>query len=457
MRKVLLLIMCFAVYTSSAQQGGASFSLDAPGSVVAGNEFEVTLIFKKGDLKDYSRFSQDLPLGFTASNVISPNADFTFSDQRIRIIWLKLPDEDQVEVKYAIDVHERLSGKLELSGTFAYVHESERAYISLPEPVIVNILPNPEIDEELVVDISEFHTIITPEPVTETTPQPGSSDYAMVLRQKPLTGQNGIVYVSLLLRNPEGSTFLKLEESIPGGYSFESIESGGAVVSHAASLARFVWMRPPVSPVLLVKYRLVPILEKDQEPLVLSGIYTYTEDGESVTATAREVDVDLASLNSRQQADFLKTGALPEGLAEMHSTGSVAYGKESAASVREAEKTVSSAGRGTEQTSLGSRRSSGPPMINIAPLDAVDGISFRVQVAAVKNPYFAGVLFAENELLRDVKVEKEGVWSKYTLGPLSTYDDAVRMKNRIINETSINSAFIVAYRNGVRIPVNTVR
>ncbi len=319
MKKVLLLLMCFAVYPLTAQQGGVSFSLDAPENVVAGNDFEVTLTFNKGDLKDYSRFSQDLPPGFTASNVISPNADFTFSDQRIRIIWLKLPDEQEIEVQYAIDVHERLSGKLELSGTFAFVHEGERAYMSLPEPVEVNIQPNPNIDQELVVDISEI----------------------------------------------------------------------------------------------------------------------------------------------------LKTGTIPEGLSEVRTTAakksepvSKAPVKMAAASeqaVVAAEKPVVTAGSDAGRSASGARSGTGPSVIDIAPLEAVGGVSFRVQVAALRNPYFVSVLFAENELLRDVKVEKEGGWSKYTVGPLSTYEDAVKLRRRIVNETAVKSAFVVAYRNGMRVPVQSVK
>jgi uncharacterized membrane protein (Fun14 family) len=315
MRQILLLLFCVVVFSStlSAQEGGVSINLDAPGNVVAGNDFEVTLRFNKGDLKDYSRFSQDLPPGFSASNVISPNADFTFTDQRIRIIWLKLPDEQEVEVKYAIDVHERLSGKLELSGTFAYVREGERAYMSLSEPVIVNILPNPDIDQGLVVDISEFHTISTLEATTEASTAPDNFDDAMVVGQEPVTKTTAAV-------QPEGSAGRVAGRSVPG-----------------------------------------------------------------------------------------------------------------------------------------TRSGAGPSVIDIAPLEAVSGVSFRVQVAAVRNPYFASVLFAENELLRDVKVEKQGGLNKYTAGPLSTYEDAVRLKNRITNETPVTTAFIVAYRNGVRVPVHTVK
>ena len=339
MKIAILFLMCFISFAVFGQQEAVDFSLEAPENVVAGNEFEVTLTFKKGDLKDYSRFSQDLPSGFTATNVISPNADFTFADQRIRIIWLKLPDEKEIQVKYAVDVHERLSGKLELTGTFAYVHEGERSYMNLSEPVVVKILPNPDIDQDLVVDIGEFHTI-------------GAS---------------------------------------------ENID-------------------------------------------------------------------DLASLNTAQQEEFLKTGAVPKDLEDV---GKVLADKKEAEvkkSVKESEKesarslvTVRDIDNEKSVGSTTSVKTSGPTVIDIAALEAVSGVSFRVQIAAVRNPYFTNVVFAGHDLLRDVKIEKINGWNKYTVGPLTSYEEANRLKNRINNETVVESAFVVGYQDGKRVPVDTLR
>jgi hypothetical protein len=462
MKIVVLFLMIIAAIPLSGQQETVSFNLDAPESVVAGSEFEVTLTFIKGDLKDYSRFSQDLPEGFTASNVVSPNADFTFSDQRIRIIWLKLPDEQEVEVKYAIDVHERLSGKLELTGTFAYVNMGERAYLNLPEPEVVNILPNPDIDQSLVVDISEFSTIGTSvdsvDPVTEAV----AEEFAKVVRQEPVVGANGIVQVNLLVSNPLGSNYLKLEESIPGGYSFESVEANGAVVSQASSLARFVWMRPPTASVFTVKYRLVPILESNQDPLVIDGELTYTQDGESRVATARQVDVELTSLNTLQQTAFLKTGEVPDGLTQLATPDAGKAGSEKKESVdeRSGEIVVRTdkpiAGAHSRRSSDVTKRA-GPSVIDIPSLEKTNGVTFRVQVAAVRNPIFGRVIFADYELLRDVKVEKDNGWHKYTVGPLASYEDAVRLKNQVETETPVDEAFVIAYRDGTRVPVGTVR
>lgn len=447
-KQVIFLVFLVTFLPLPAQQGEVSFVLEAPEEVTAGEDFEVELTFRKGDLEDYSRFSQDLPMGFAASNISSPNADFTYSDQRVRIIWLKLPEEDEVQVKYAISVDERLSGELELTGTFAYVVNGERAYLNLPRPRIVRIRPNPAIDPSLVVDVSDF-----PEMIRQDMAGPGVREaFATVIRQQPVVEPNGLVYVTLLIQTPAGTSYLKLEESIPGGYTFEALDANGAVVSRASSLARFVWMRPPDESLFTIRYRLVPILEEEQQPVVIQGSLSFTEDGATKEVRPRQVDVDLASLGKEEQLTLLATGTTGAG-EEMSSTTGTPTG-----SVRQPD-----AGTRVRQARMpdtpaspvaGSAGASSVGGIEV--LQPVEGLVFRIQVAAVKYPIYADSFFRSSALFRNVKVEKIDGLHKYTVGPASSYAAAEQMKDRINLQTPVNDAFIVAYRDGRRVPVEDV-
>ena len=140
-------MICLPV-TLSGQE--VEISLDHSDQVKAGEVFEVTVTINKGSLTDYSRFSQDLPLGLTATNVSSPNADFSFDNQRIRIIWLKLPEESEVKVTYNIMVNERLKGTFVLGGVFAYVVAEERKFLNFEKSTEINIISNPSVDPAMV-------------------------------------------------------------------------------------------------------------------------------------------------------------------------------------------------------------------------------------------------------------------------------------------------------------------
>ena len=156
---------CLAVFlislTASLSGQDVRISMDHPEIVNAGDDFEVTLIINKGPLKDYSRFSQDLPPGLTATNVSSPNADFSFDQQRIRIIWLKLPEGQEIRVKYRISVDARLKGTFRLGGVFAYVVDDERKFLNLDQQQPISIVPNSSINQAMIVDIEDFDDTAT--------------------------------------------------------------------------------------------------------------------------------------------------------------------------------------------------------------------------------------------------------------------------------------------------------
>ena len=161
---VFLLSLAFTLSGQDVQ-----IYMEHPESVNAGEEFEVTVTINKGSLTDYSRFSQDLPLGLSANNVSSPNADFSFDEQRVRIIWLKLPESNEIKVSYRISVDARLKGPFTLRGVFAYVVDDERKFINLNQQNPINIVPSRSVNQAMIVDISDFKGGNAPVPATTAT------------------------------------------------------------------------------------------------------------------------------------------------------------------------------------------------------------------------------------------------------------------------------------------------
>src|SRR6056297_2404736 len=123
---VLLLSFVVLSFFSWIPTQDIRVNMDVPTEVRAGEEFIVTLQIYKGDLESFSRYTQSLPYGLTAERLNTANADFSFDEQRVRIIWLKLPPEDSITVSYKVKIDPRLTGSFELSGDFAFVNENER-------------------------------------------------------------------------------------------------------------------------------------------------------------------------------------------------------------------------------------------------------------------------------------------------------------------------------------------
>ncbi|MCK5134304.1 MAG: hypothetical protein KAR19_00850 [Bacteroidales bacterium] len=439
-----LVISMFCVSFSLNGQE-VEISIDHPDQVKAGEVFRITVNINKGSLTDYSRFSQDLPPGLTAINVSSPNADFSFDNQRIRIIWLKLPEESKVTVAYNIMVNERLKGSFILGGVFAYVVEDERKFLNFEKSSEITIIPNPSVDPALVVDIRGFKA------ATESAPAVAEQEvYAMAIRQKPQLLNSGGYLVRLLVKNPSESKYAKIEETIPSGYMFEEVDSHDGIVSFAASTVKFIWMKLPEEPEFEVVYRLVPKRNEPQADMLIEGLLTYSHVNENKLTEVKEVDVAMEDLSVADKRNMLLTGEIPRDAR-----------KSSAVSQKETVTTTTPVVKETKPVETAVRQKpaavSEKVIDNSRMLSAGTGVYFRVQVAANRRAFDARTYFRNAGVDQEVLVEQHDGLYKYTAGSFSSYDQAVAYKKRINRLSSVSGCFVVAYRDGKRIPVTAVR
>ncbi|MDX2429723.1 MAG: SPOR domain-containing protein [Bacteroides sp.] len=437
---IALVCLSFSVWAQEVD-----ISIDHPETVKAGEIFEVTVSIDKGSLTDYSRFSQDLPLGLTATNVESPNADFSFDNQRIRIIWLKLPDVEEIKVSYNIMVDERLKGKFILGGVFAYVVDEERKFLNFEKSDEITIIPSTTIDQALIVDIKDFKGGPTGAPVAVAT---GEEPYAMAVRQKPEVLSSGGYFVKVLIKNPSGSKYAKIEEIIPSGYLFESIDPHDGIESFSSSTVKFIWMKLPGEAEFEVSYRLVPKRDEPQGEMDIKGELTYSAGNNNKIVPIKQVDVDLSSLSLADKRNLLETGEIPV------STGLSAgteKNEKAEKPVPVVEKKVPPPKKAVV-TPLPSP-ASGDVIVNTRVLGAESGVYYRVQITANRSAFDARSLYNQAGVDQEVFVEEHGDFYKYTAGSFTSYDQAVRYRDQLETNPEIEGAFVVSYKDGKRIPI----
>ena len=440
MMKYLSHCLVISMFSLSMMVSGqeVNISIDHPSRVNAGEEFTVSVTISKGSLTDYSRFSQDLPLGLSATNVSSPNADFSFDNQRVRIIWLKMPGSDQVTISYRIMVDPRLKGSFMLGGVFAYVVDDERKFLNFNQNDLITIVPNPSVDPSLVVDIEDFEG-------GEAAPIVARSGelFAMALRQKPELLNNGSYLVRLLVNNPSGSKYAKIEETVPFGYIVEEVNSNDGIVSHAASTVKFIWMKLPQTTEFEVVYRLVPKQNEPQGDMIIDGMLTYTAGNDNRIVEIKEMDIYLPEMSQVQKRNLLATGAIP-----------ARTGRSNASATTQTE-VVKTRPPATGTSVPGS--ASGKVIMNTKVLDYGSGAYYRVQLSANRTAVDAVSHYREVGVDKEVLVEQHQGYYKYTVGPFSTYEQAVSYKNRMDAMSGIDGAFVVAYRDGRRVSGSSVR
>ena len=144
-----------------------------------GNEFTVELNINKGNLSGFAKLLETLPAGFTASALDSKGASFTFSDQKVKFVWVSMPSEPEFKVTYKIASAVSPINQV-VDGIFSYIENDETKKYTIPTTIIGTegttppaiALNTPEKKEEPKVETPATPVeTLTPTPVvTEVTP-----------------------------------------------------------------------------------------------------------------------------------------------------------------------------------------------------------------------------------------------------------------------------------------------
>ncbi len=421
---------------SSFLNGGVTVKMEVPDVIDAGTEITVNVTIHKGKLTGFARFQQDLPYGFTAVVKNSANADFSFQDQKVRLIWLRVPDAEEINISYTLIANERLKGKIDLNGRFSYIENNERHSVDL-QPQMLAINPSPNVDPALVVDVRDYAKMVDSKVLA-------SAPRVVCLRQVPVWMQEDNMFLVTLLVNKEAiQKFAKIEENVPEGYTAANIDSKGGIFTFKDQQAKFIWMDLPAEPYFTVTYKLIPDegMTVDRSKMQVAGAFSYMVGDKTMTTDIIERDERLAGL-SQSQVDAILKGIVPSAMEQpvliasaTDATPSEVVASQGTVSSTSARKPVVANGNAGDM------------------LTPESGVYYRVQIAAGHKPVNAQRFFRKYKLDYSVMKEMHDGWFKYSVGSFAEYKDARDYRVHLSNTSALNDAFIAAYNNGKRITV----
>lgn len=452
MAKILLpFFNLFVILVLQLFPGDVSITLQAPSSVTAGTEFDVLITLNKSQLEGFSRFQQNIPPGLEAISASSANADFSFSENRLRLIWLRMPQQDEVTVTYRIKVDPRLKGTFDLGGKFSYIDDNERKSVDVT-PQYITIMPSPDVDPSLIVDISEFEKRYIP----RVTPVSEEAVNIACIRQKPYSGNGGDEYiVKVLVHKEDKQKFAKVEETVPDGYTAVALDTRDAIFTFKNQTAKFLWMNLPVDKYFTVSYRLIPQNQAKLEPPRLNGTFSYMAEDKTISIPIAEKDLDLLALSGSEVADLVtEVKNQPAELLADETETTVAVTKEPAKEEPVTviqpvkEEPLAEATPARKET-----RKTGAKNSLSYTLEPEAGVYYRVQVAAGHKAVNVERYFKKYNLGKEVRKEMHEGWHKYSIGSFTIYKEARDYRVHVWNTTPVKDAFVSAYNSGTRITV----
>ncbi|NVO09668.1 MAG: SPOR domain-containing protein [Bacteroidales bacterium] len=421
-----------------------SLSVGVPSEVNAGAEFDVELNLKKGSIESFARFQQDLPNGLTAQVVDPSNANFTFENQKIKIIWLKLPSEKDIKVLYRLRVDERLKGQFDLKGFFSYIEGNERKSINITSSTI-NIKPSLRIDPNLIVDIQEFQQMVPVQPPVSLV-----AKNVRCIRQVPsLIGTANEYTVNILVNKGSTEKFAKIEEDIPQGFKAEPVHTKDAIFTFKNQKVKFLWMNLPAEQRFVVSYKLIPINKDEGKQLTLKGTFSFIVNEATQVIDIVQKEVDLSNLDPKNIEGIIASVPNPTFSSTVSQGGvaSKSYTEPSVDGGKEIEIKY--------QKIEGKKQVTSKRVFDLKPymLEPEKGVYYRVQIAAGHKPVNIKQYFKRYKIPQEVRTEEHEGWYKYSVGSFPAYKEARDYRVNLWKTTTINDAFVAAYNNGTRITV----
>jgi hypothetical protein len=434
----MLVMLFLSVFTGEE----VTLNLKAPREVSAGSEFDVVVTLNKGSFESFARYQQELPRGLSAQLVESNNASFSFEDQKVKFIWLRLPTDKEFKISYRVKVDERLKGKFDIKGLFSYIDGNERKSSQVSVDNIL-IQPSTRIDPNLIVDISEFQRVIPAQPPVSLL-----ASNVKVARQTPFyTGEANDMSVRILVNKGNTEKFAKIEEDIPQGYTAEALQTRDAIFTFKDNKAKFLWMNLPSDKRFIVSYRLMPINGQGEVDLKIKGTFSFIVNDVTRVIDIIQRDADFSNLDPSYLDNIL--ASIPTN----EITPSELRGS--------ATSTSYTAGEGGKEFEVKYQKIEDKPRTSAKPieldkqhmLEPEEGVYYRVQIAAGHRLVDIKRYFMRFKITEDIRTERHEGWIKYSIGSFPQYKEARDYRTKLWSTTAIDDAFVAAYNNGVRITV----
>jgi hypothetical protein len=284
--------------------------------------------------------------------------------------------------------------------------------------------------------------------------------------------------VELTVNKGDVSGFAKLQQELPAGLSATPENPNGSTFSFKEQKVKFLWMALPGDKTFKVSYKVKvdasvsgdQILEgsfsfilnnETQKAALPKDIIKVTASGTAVANAAasqpKVITVESNPQSSTQPAKPAETSSSIEVAASSSSSNAEA---EALAKRKEEEARVKSEKaerdrKAAEQKAAAASSSVSVSASTSAPKAAgrVNGLVFRVQVAATKRKVEGSDFKAQFNLSDNVAWEEHEGWNKYVIGEFQNYKAAKAYSNSVRDNNGVPGPFVTSYLDGVRISV----
>ncbi len=132
------LLTIFALVSITAAFSQITINANFPSNMSAGSTVDADVKINKGAVGNFAKYQLDVPTGYMISAVDAKGGNFTFENQRAKIVWVSVPSESEFVVKLKIAANSDAVNPGIFTQKFYYLENSEKKEVEA-SPITINI------------------------------------------------------------------------------------------------------------------------------------------------------------------------------------------------------------------------------------------------------------------------------------------------------------------------------
>jgi len=236
----------------------------APATLSPGEKVLVEVSIDKADVQGFAKMEIVFPEGFIATPAETAGASFTFSEKKVRFVWMTLPTEQTFKVSYYLECDPNFSGKYEVRGTFSYINDNERVdykvsavqvMVTKTDAVAATSTDTTQPDDTSTTEKNTVETTETAETTNSTDNTNVASNSTEMSVTRTITQISPTEFrVDVVILNSNIQGFAKIFETADADSKIEKIQDANATVTADKNTVKFVWFEMPISPAIAIAY-----------------------------------------------------------------------------------------------------------------------------------------------------------------------------------------------------------
>jgi len=164
------LLIFFALTSFSTIFSQITINGNFPSSMSAGSSIDADVKINKGTVGNFAKYQMDVPAGIIVSSTDAKNGNFTFENQRAKIIWVSVPSDPEFTIKLKVQAASDAPSSVTFSQKFYYLENNEKKEVEAT-PVVISIGGGSAVAEtSLPTESKPVEPIATTPAPTETKP-----------------------------------------------------------------------------------------------------------------------------------------------------------------------------------------------------------------------------------------------------------------------------------------------